>query len=70
MYQVARLATSGHRVASTAPKLFKAFPQGTAEEQARFELLSKAYVDARYKPSFTITAAELEYLATPVQYLQ
>jgi hypothetical protein len=47
-----------------------AFPQGTEQEQARFELLRKAYVDARYKPSYTITPDELEWLAGRVQYLQ
>ena len=60
----------GQRVFSVEPKFLTAFPQGTEEEKARFELLRKAYVNARYKPSYIITQQELEWLAERVQNLQ
>jgi len=60
----------GHRVASVEPQFLTIFPRGAERERNRFELLRKAYVDARYKPSFTITAEELEWLAERVQHLQ
>lgn len=42
--------------------LKEAFPLGTKAEQERFELLRKAYVDARYDLNYKITAEELQYL--------
>jgi hypothetical protein len=48
----------------------EAFPLGTPDERRCFELLRKAYVDARYKPSYRITREELEWLAARVQYLR
>jgi len=59
-----------HRVASVEPRFLPIFPQGTQQERNRFELLRKAYVDARYKPSYTISAEELQWLAARVQQLQ
>ncbi|MFT4929118.1 MAG: HEPN domain-containing protein/predicted nucleotidyltransferase [Phenylobacterium sp.] len=64
------LGKLAQRVASAEPKFLTAFPQGTEQEQARFELLRKAYVDARYKPSYSITPVELEWLAERVLCLQ
>lgn len=58
------------RVASVEPPFLSIFPQGTEEERKRFELLRKAYVDARYKPSYSISAEELQWLANRVQQLQ
>jgi hypothetical protein len=40
-------------VNSQQPEFLKVFPQSTPEEKRRFELLRKAYVDARYKPKAT-----------------
>lgn len=40
----------------------KIFPRATAEEVYRFDLLCRAYVEARYKPSYTITEEELDWL--------
>ena len=57
-------------MASVETQFLTVFPQGTEEEKKRFELLRKAYVDARYKPSYTITQQELEWLAERVQFLQ
>jgi uncharacterized protein len=60
----------GQRVGSVEPKFLLAFPKATEEEQKRFKLLRKAYVDARYKPSYTITKEQLDWLAERVQELQ
>ncbi|MEW6618721.1 MAG: HEPN domain-containing protein [bacterium] len=48
----------------------KIFPREQAEEKRLFELLRKAYVDARYKKSYKITKSELEYLAERVKKLR
>lgn len=39
------------------------FPRNTPEEQHLFQLLQKAYIDARYKPDYQITEAELQVLS-------
>ena len=64
------LAKLSQRVTSVEPQFLSVFPQGTEEEKNRFKLLRKAYVDARYKPSYIITPQELEWLAERVQQLQ
>ncbi|MCB2263612.1 MAG: HEPN domain-containing protein [Candidatus Thiosymbion ectosymbiont of Robbea hypermnestra] len=58
------------RVSSIEPRFLTIFPRATEEERERFKLLRKAYVDARYKPSYTITKEELDWLAERVQELQ
>lgn len=58
------------RAASIEPSLLKIFPQGTEEEKRRFELLRKAYVDARYNKNYIITSEELIWLAERVKVLQ
>ena len=60
----------GQRVGSIEPKFLSAFPKATEEEKERFKLLRKAYVDARYKPSYTITKEQLEWLAERVNNLK
>ena len=58
------------RVKNCDPR-FAVFPQGTDEEKRLFELLRKAYVDARYKmDEYSITKAELDYLAEKVERLK
>jgi HEPN domain-containing protein len=47
----------------------KVFSRATAEQDERFKLLKKAYVDARYKKEYKITKKELEYLAKRVRKL-
>ncbi len=64
------LAKLSQRVTSIKPQFLSVFPQGTEEEKNHFELLRKAYVDARYKPSYKITRQELEWLAGRVQQLK
>ena len=44
--------------------------EGSEEEKRRFELLRKAYVDARYNKNYVITSDELTWLADRVKYLQ
>lgn len=64
------LVKLGARVASVETEFLRVFPQGTEEERARFELLRKSYVSARYNPNFVITLEELEWLAERVKHLQ
>jgi predicted nucleotidyltransferase/HEPN domain-containing protein len=64
------LETLGKQVAALEPRFLEVFPLGTTEERQRFELLRKAYVDARYKPSYQISREELEWLAARVQHLR
>lgn len=47
------------------------FPQNTKEERYRFDLLKRAYIDARYRMKiYNITREELEYLAERVTLLK
>ena len=46
------------------------FPRATQKERDLFELLKKAYVEARYSMEYKITKEELEYLAERVKKLQ
>jgi uncharacterized protein len=46
------------------------FLKKTEEEKRLFELLKRAYIDARYKMGYKITKKELEYLAGRVKKLQ
>lgn len=43
---------------------------GTVEQKICFDLLNRAYVDARYKKEYKITKKQLEYLAQRVKKLQ
>ncbi|MEJ2613160.1 MAG: HEPN domain-containing protein, partial [Candidatus Thiodiazotropha sp.] len=43
----------GQRVSSIEPRFLTIFPRSTEEEKENFKLLRKAYVDARYKPSYS-----------------
>ena len=50
---------------------FAVFPKTTNEEKHLFELLKRAYIDARYKmDEYEITKGELEYLAERVNELK
>jgi len=48
----------------------KAFPMGSKLEQERFDLLKRAYVEARYNADYTITKDDLDYLSERVQVLR
>ena len=52
------------------PDLFTVFPRATQQQKHRFDLLRRAYIDARYKRDYRITRKELEYLAERVRKLQ
>ena len=51
-------------------RLAEAWPRGTKFEQRCFELLRRAYVDARYSPHYKITAEELSWLGERMMVLQ
>ncbi len=58
------------RVKNCDPR-FGVFPQGTEQEKWLFELLRRAYVDARYKmDEYSISKEELDYLADRVEQLK
>ncbi|MEM6892684.1 MAG: HEPN domain-containing protein [Bacteroidota bacterium] len=64
------LETLGIKVEMCDPR-FAVFPKTTNEEKHRFELLKRAYIDARYKmDEYQITKGELTYLAERVNELK
>ncbi|NOQ25373.1 MAG: HEPN domain-containing protein, partial [Bacteroidales bacterium] len=60
----------GRYAKNLSPEFDKVFPKSTKEEKRLFELLQKAYVDARYKKDYTIEKNELEYLEQKVKLLK
>jgi HEPN domain-containing protein/predicted nucleotidyltransferase len=60
----------GVLAASQEPVFNTVFPRDTQEQEHRFELLRKAYVEARYEKNYTITKEDLEWLAERVKQLQ
>ena len=60
----------GKQVNNLDPRFLPVFPRTTGEEERLFELLQKAYIEARYNPKYKITKKELEYLAERVRKLQ
>lgn len=52
------------------PRLAEAWPRATRFSQRSFELLRRAYVEARYSPHYKITAEELTWLGERVAVLQ
>jgi predicted nucleotidyltransferase/HEPN domain-containing protein len=59
-----------HMVGGYDPALLTVFPQATDEQKKCFDLLKRAYVEARYNPGYRITKSQLEYLAERVKKLQ
>ncbi len=53
-----------------APELAEAWPRSMRFEQRCFELLRRAYVDARYSPHYRITPEELTWLGERIGVLQ
>jgi predicted nucleotidyltransferase/HEPN domain-containing protein len=53
-----------------AVELIKAWPRTSRFEQRCWELLRRAYVDARYSPRYSITSEELSWLSKRVADLQ
>jgi len=64
------IETIGRRVCGCEPVFLKIFPRATEQQEKRFKLLKKAYIDARYKKDYKIRRVELEYLAGRVRKLQ
>jgi predicted nucleotidyltransferase/HEPN domain-containing protein len=60
----------GKLAAAEAGEMLRVFPRGTDEEKRRFDLLRRAYVDARYNKKYEITREELEWLAGRVHELR
>jgi hypothetical protein len=58
------------KTVSHNPQFAKVFPRETKEQDKAFKLLKRAYIDARYKPSYRITKKQLEYLGQRVKILQ
>jgi predicted nucleotidyltransferase/HEPN domain-containing protein len=52
------------------PRLIDAWPRATKLERRRFELLKRAYVEARYSPNYEIGADDLEALTRSVHRLR
>jgi HEPN domain-containing protein/predicted nucleotidyltransferase len=59
-----------HMVAGCDPAFLTVFPRATDEQKECFDLLKRAYVEARYNPGYKITKEQLEYLAQRVRKLQ
>lgn len=55
---------------SKQPRLVEAWPREGRIERRRFELLKRAYVDARYSPSYSIDAEDLAALGASVERLR
>ena len=53
-----------------APELIAAWPRETRAQQRAWELLRRAYVDARYSPHYKISAEELGWLTERIGVLQ
>ena len=52
------------------PRLIEAWPRETRPDRRRFELVKRAYVEARYSASYEITADDLAVIATAVRNLR
>ncbi|NML06782.1 HEPN domain-containing protein [Sphingomonas sp. G-3-2-10] len=52
------------------PRLINAWPRDTRLDRRRFELLKRAYVEARYSPSYEIGTDDLDALAASVKRLR
>ncbi|KEQ52858.1 HEPN domain-containing protein [Sphingobium chlorophenolicum] len=52
------------------PRLIPAWPRATRAERRHFELLKRAYVEARYSTQYDITVEDLETIAASVRALR
>ncbi len=52
------------------PRLVEAWPRATRQGRRRFELLKRAYVEARYSPSYEISVEDLDALSASVRTLR
>lgn len=52
------------------PQLIEAWPRDNKFDRRRFELLKRAYVEARYSPNYEVTVEDLEALAAAARNLR
>lgn len=52
------------------PRLIEAWPRATRPDRRRFELVKRAYVEARYSASYEISVEDLEAITTSVRQLR
>jgi len=64
------LETLTHMVGGCDPAFLTVFPRATDEQRECFDLLKRAYIEARYSSAYQITKAQLEYLGERVTELQ
>jgi HEPN domain-containing protein/predicted nucleotidyltransferase len=64
------LETLSHMVGGCDPAFLTVFPRATDEQRECFDLLKRAYIEARYSSAYQITKAQLEYLGERVKELQ
>ena len=64
------LTKLGRRTGSFGKELLTVFPMATQEERHRFQLLKRAYTEARYEPRYRIAKEDLDYLADRVRRFQ
>jgi predicted nucleotidyltransferase len=55
---------------SKEARLIEAWPRGTKLDRRRFELLKRAYVEARYSPNYSTSIEDLDALYAAVKRLQ
>jgi len=60
----------GSMVGNYDSELWEVFPKATAEQKECFELLEKAYVDARYDKNYKISKEQLLYLIERIEKLK
>ncbi|TNM63040.1 HEPN domain-containing protein [Aliirhizobium smilacinae] len=65
-----RIRNLRSKAESIDARLIAAWPRDSRLSRRRFELLVRAYVEARYSPKYQITAEELEWLVERVETLQ
>lgn len=65
-----RIKTLRSKAEDIDARLIAAWPRDTRLSRRRFELLSRAYVEARYSSEYKITTEELEWLTDRVKMLQ
>ena len=51
-------------------ELVTVFPQNTDDEKECFDLLCRAYIEARYNKDYKITREQLEYLISRLEILK
>jgi len=59
-----------HLVGGCDPAFLTVLPRATDEQKEAFDLLKRAYIEARYSSAYKITKEQLEYLAQRVTKLQ